>query len=406
VLTSRRGLAAEGAAGLVAELSGLGASVDVVACDVADRDALAGVLAGHGLTAVVHTAGVLDDGTIESMSAERLDRVMRPKTDAALVLDELTRDADLAAFVLFSSIAGTFGGAGQGNYAAANAALDALATARAATGRCATSIAWGLWAESSGMTGDLAEADLRRMARAGMRALSTEQGLALFDAALAGPSPAVVAAGLDPRALRGADPAAVPPLLRALTGGTGRRAVAAMSPVSGPSLADRLAGLTEPERDQILLDLVREHTAVVLGHASTDEVPAGRAFKELGFDSLTAVELRNRLATATGLQLPATLAFDYPTPVVLTAHLRDRIEAPDGPVGSPLTAELDRLENTLSGAAVDDDVHAEVTSRLQTLLWKWTGARGTAQAPTVADELDSASDDEVFDFIGKELGIS
>jgi thioesterase domain-containing protein/NAD(P)-dependent dehydrogenase (short-subunit alcohol dehydrogenase family)/acyl carrier protein len=330
LLTSRRGAQAEGAAELGAELAGLGAQVTWAACDAADREALAGVLeaipAGHPLNAVVHTAGVLDDGLIPSLTGDRIDTVFRPKVDAAANLHELTRDLDLTAFVLFSSAAGTFGTPGQGNYAAANAFLDALAERRRAEGLPAVSLAWGLWAQRSAMTGELADADVRRMARGGLLPLPTERGLALFDAACGqGEDAVLVPVNLDTRQLQAAD--ALPGLFRGLVRGAARRAARSgqtTQPEAG-TLLRRLAGLGEAEQETVLLELVREQVAVVLGYASPDEVSAEREFLELGVDSLTAVELRNRLGAATGLRLPPTLLFDHPTPTLTAQRLRSEL---------------------------------------------------------------------------------
>ncbi|MGW7008804.1 type I polyketide synthase, partial [Streptomyces sp. NPDC054933] len=342
LLTSRRGPQAEGAAELVAELSELGASAVVAACDAADRDALEGLLAGipdaHPLTAVVHTAGVLDDALIPSLTADRIDTVFRPKVDAALNLHELTRDLDLDAFVLFSSAAGIFGTPGQGNYAAANAFLDALAERRRAEGLPAVSLAWGLWAQRSAMTGELADADVQRMARGGLLPLSTERGLALFDTACGhavADEAVLVPVSLDTAPLRAqAAVGALPGLFRGLVRGVARRAAQAGGAVDtgADTLLRRLAGLGEAEREGVLLELVCAQVAVVLGYASPGEVGAGREFLELGVDSLTAVELRNRLNAATGLRLPPTLLFDHPTPTLTAQRLRAELAgtAPDG----------------------------------------------------------------------------
>ncbi|WP_225840584.1 type I polyketide synthase, partial [Streptomyces sp. NK08204] len=336
LLVSRRGRDAAGAAELEAELTALGASVTVVACDVADREALAGVLAGipaeHPLTGVVHAAGVLDDGVVESLTPERIDAVLRAKVDAAVNLHELTAGADLALFALFSSAAGVLGAAGQGNYAAANAFLDALAAHRRASGLPAVSYAWGLWAERSAMTGHLDAADLARMARGGIVPMTTDEGLALLDAAPATAEALVVpvkfdGAGLATQARTGTLPA----LLRGLVQQpvtAPRRALAAAADAAGAeesSLRQQLASLREQERDHRLLEIVRVNAATVLGHAGSDEVEAERPFREHGFDSLTAVELRNRLNAATGLRLPATSVFDYPTPAALARHLRTEL---------------------------------------------------------------------------------
>ncbi|WP_344551260.1 type I polyketide synthase, partial [Streptomyces spororaveus] len=325
LLVSRRGAAAAGAGELAEELGALGAHVTVAACDTADREALAALLAGipaaHPLTAVIHTAGVLDDGTLESLTPDRLARVLAPKADAAWHLHELTQDLDLDAFVLFSSVAGTFGTAGQANYAAANAALDALARLRHSAGLPATSLAWGLWAEAGGMTGELADADLVRMRRAGIAPLPNAEGLAFFDAALAGTAPAMVAARLDLDQLRGrAGNGTLPSLFRRLVRVPARRRAAAGQGAAG-AWAELLRTLPAAEREQTALALVRAQASAVLGHSGPQAVPTDRAFHELGFDSLTAVELRNRLNQATGLKLPASLLFDFPTAGLLAAHL-------------------------------------------------------------------------------------
>ncbi|MFE7546366.1 type I polyketide synthase, partial [Streptomyces platensis] len=325
VLTSRRGLEADGARELQSELTELGARVEVVACDAADREALAAVLAGipadAPLTGVVHTAGVLDDGIIGSLTPERLDTVLRPKADAAWNLHELTQDLDLSAFVLFSSAAGVLGSAGQGNYAAANTFLDALAQHRRLSGLPGTSLAWGLWADASGMTGQLSDADLRRMAADGVLPVSAAEGVDLFDAAIAVESALSVPIHLDVRALAAAS--SVPAILHRLI--PVRRRTAAAGGGAGSTLRDRLVGLTKADQDRALLDLVTAQVALVLGYSDSSGLDASRAFKDLGFDSLTAVELRNRMDNATGLRLPATLIFDYPTPSAMVRHLREEL---------------------------------------------------------------------------------
>ncbi|MER7708863.1 type I polyketide synthase, partial [Kitasatospora sp. NPDC097605] len=328
LLTSRRGPEAAGAEELRAELAAAGATVTVAACDAADRDALAALLAGidpaHPLTAVVHTAGVLDDGVVSGLTAEQLRRVLRPKVDAAVNLHELTAGLELSGFVLYSSAAGVLGGPGQANYAAANAFLDALARRRRAAGLAGQSLAWGLWADRSGMTGHLDAEDTARSARSGVAPLTADQGMALFDAAAALDEPLLVPMLLDTAALRtGAAAGSVPALLQGLVRTPARRVVEAGTPEDGTdSLARRLAGQSESEQQRFLLDLVRSLVAAVLGHASADAVTADRAFRELGFDSLTSVQLRNRLNTATGLRLPTTLVFDYPNPTALAEYLR------------------------------------------------------------------------------------
>ncbi|MFI0817947.1 SDR family NAD(P)-dependent oxidoreductase [Streptomyces sp. NPDC021115] len=351
LLNSRRGYSAEGMPELVAELTAQGVEVSVAACDVADREALSAMLAevdpAHPLTAVVHTAGVLDDGPLPALTPDRIDTVFRPKVEAARNLDELTRDLDLAAFVLFSSVAGTFGAPGQANYAAANVFLDALAAQRRSAGLPALSLAWGMWDERSAMTGTMTDADVRRMARSGMAPLSSRDGLELFDAACAVDGEAVLLPlHLDIAPLREqAAEGALPAVFRGLVRATPRRRTAADAAVDagGPSLARRLAGLDEAEREKVLLDLVRAHAAVVLGFEDPEAVGATRGFLELGFDSLTSVELRNRLNAATGLRLPPTLLFDQPTPELvarqLLAGLAGSVAAEGGAVSDAAPAD-------------------------------------------------------------------
>ncbi len=351
VLAGRSGPDAPGAEELAAELRGLGADVRLAACDVADRARLAELLAtipaDRPLSVVAHAAGVLDDGVLAAMTPDRLDTVLAPKADAAWHLHELTRDAPPAAFWLFSSAAGTFGNPGQANYAAANAYLDALAAYRRALGLPATALAWGLWEPSGAMTGDLGDADRARLSRGGFGALSAEGGLALLDAAWARDDAWTLPIRLDVAALR-AGPA-VPPLLAELAGGAARRRAAegGGTRAAMPGLAGRLAGLSAAQADELLVDAVREHAAAVLGHADAAAIGAARAFKEAGFDSLTAVELRNRLASATGLRLASTVVFDHPTPAALATALRVRL-VPDAPAAAPADDEEARVRQVLA----------------------------------------------------------
>ncbi|MEU9027343.1 type I polyketide synthase, partial [Streptomyces sp. NPDC048383] len=345
LLTSRRGPEAQGAEELVAELVGLGAHVDLVACDIADRDALAVVLASvpaeHPLSAVVHTAGVLDDGVLSSLTPERVAAVLRPKVDAAWNLHELTRALDLSAFVLFSGAAAAFGAAGQANYAAANAFLEVLAEQRRAEGLAATALAWGLWApqtgSDSGMAATLDEVDLRRIARDGVAALAADEGLGLFDLAMGLDAAVLVPMHLDVSVLRAqaVSSGSVPALLRGLVRVPARRMVerraGGAADVGSSPLVARLLGLPVAEHEGVLLELVCGRVAGVLGHAGAEAVDAERAFRDLGFDSLTAVELRNVLKAETGLRLPPTLIFDYPTPHALARHLLNELAVTGGP---------------------------------------------------------------------------
>ncbi|WP_285544170.1 type I polyketide synthase, partial [Streptomyces lavendulae] len=342
---------------------GLGAHVDLVACDIADRDALAALLDGvpveYPLTGVVHTAGVLDDGVLASLTAERVAGVLRPKVDAAWNLHELTRGLDLDAFVLFSGAAAAFGAAGQASYAAANAFLEGLAEQRRAEGLPATALAWGLWAPQSGgsgMAGRLDEVDLRRIARDGVGALAADEGLALFDAAMVVDAAVLLPMHLDVAVLRAQAVSAgsTPALLRSLVRVPARRMVERRDggAEGGSPLVARLMGLPVAEREGVLLELVCGRVAVVLGHSGAGAVDAERAFRDLGFDSLTAVELRNVLKAETGLRLPPTLIFDYPTPVALARHLLAELAVTTGAGGR---VEHGRRTPVRIAAGVADD---------------------------------------------------
>ncbi|AGL15968.1 polyketide synthase [Actinoplanes sp. N902-109] len=323
LLAGRRGAAADGAAEFREELTTLGVTVTIVACDVADRDDVIRLLThvdpAHPLTAVVHTAGVLDDTTVDRLTPHRMDAVLAPKADAAWHLHELTADAGLSAFVLFSSVTATLGNAGQANYTAANGFLDGLAAHRRHSGLPAVSAAWGLWDTTSGMTGHLDTVDVLRMARGGIAPMPVDQGLRLLDAALTVDRATVVPARLDRAALRtAARGGTLPAMLTGLVRVPVRRTVAGGSELSWGA---RLSALGEPERRAAALTLVQSTAATVLGHADVTVLDADRAFKDLGFDSLTSVEFRNRLAAAVGHPLPATLVFDHPTPRFLAEFL-------------------------------------------------------------------------------------
>ncbi|MEU4898740.1 type I polyketide synthase [Streptomyces sp. NPDC044780] len=412
LLLSRRGPDAPGAAELAAELTGLGAHVSIAACDAADRGALAKLLETvpdrHPLTAVVHAAGLLRDATVEALTPDQLDEVLRAKADAAWHLHELTRDAGLSAFVLFSAAAGLLGAAGQGNYAAANAFLDALAVHRHAQGLPATSLAWGYWAQATGMTGGMTDTDRARLARSGMLGLETEQGLALLDIALGSGLPALAPIRLDLAALRREAGVGEPPaLFRSLVRGATAQAATGAAGTGGAAPAEAFAALSEEDRQQALLRLVRNATATVLGHDTADSIHPAQNFRELGFDSLTAVELRNRLGAATGLRLPATLVFDHPTPTAVVRLLRELL-APAGvtPMAS-LRTGLDTLDTALAEGIPDREQRAGIAARLRELLRKVTGpAYGADGDDPVQEDLASASDEELFRALDNELTVS
>ena len=352
LLVSRRGPDAPGADALAAELAEAGARVRVVAADVADRDALAKVLAGidhrRALSAVFHTAGVIDDAVVTSLTPERFDTVLRAKVDAADSLHELTRDLDVSVFVLFSSMAGLVGASGQANYSAANAYLDALAQSRRADGLPAMALGWGLWEQASGMTEHLQNADIARLNRDGILALPVDEALALFDTALIVDEPYLVPARIDRAALRTKSSAGtLPPMFNDLISGPARRQVgdSLAAAQSRSALTARLAGLPTDEQDDVLLGLVRSHMATVLGLPAPEAIAPDLAFQEHGFDSLTAVELRNRLKAATGLTLSPTLIFDYPNPTALAQYFRTQLtgDAEQEPTVNPVDAELARV---------------------------------------------------------------
>ncbi|MEV7417052.1 type I polyketide synthase [Streptomyces sp. NPDC089919] len=397
-LVSRRGSAAEGVTELVDRLAALGAEVAVAACDVADRDRLAELIRSleRPLTAVVHAAGVLDDGLAEAMTPEQLERVLRPKLDAALHLHELTADSALSAFVLFSSITALVGTPGQANYAAANAFLDALAARRRADGQPGLSLAWGLWDEAAGMGGALDEADRARLARSGVQPLPTGLGLELFDRSRRFETAQLAPVLLDLGALRArARTGSLPALLRALAPVPARRAEAPAAP-----LAERFAALPAAERARTVLDLVQQQVASVLGHASPGSISPARAFKDLGFDSLSAVELRNRLSRASGVRLAPTMVFDHPTTESVAQLLLTELGGDTAPEPSAADRQLDELERLFAGLVGAERAHA--AGRLRTLL----GSLGGDDAPQRTGDLIEAADsmDEVLALLDAEFG--
>ncbi|MEU5050467.1 SDR family NAD(P)-dependent oxidoreductase [Streptomyces sp. NPDC021096] len=409
LLTSRRGPQAEGADALRDELAALGAQVTIAACDTSDRDALAALLAtvpaAHPLTAVVHTAGVASDGIVSSLRPEQVSSVLRPKVDAAWNLHELTRDMDLSAFVLYSSIAGLIGNAGQANYAAANTFLDALAQHRRAQGLPATSLAWGLWEETSAISGNMGENDRNRLERSGFKAISSAQGTALFDAAWQATESLLAPLPLDVTRLREDTTATgVSALLRELVRvPAARRTVAAASGAGAASWPERLAPLSEQDRRETLKDVVRTEIAAVLGHPKPETVATDQEFKQLGFDSLTSVELRNRLNTATGLKLPAMLIFDYPTPDAIVDLLLATFVPEEADPEVRILADADHMDAAMSAFSGDGKAHAKITARLEALLRKWNALQDSPTANGSADDLDEISDDDLFDALDNEL---
>jgi NAD(P)-dependent dehydrogenase (short-subunit alcohol dehydrogenase family)/acyl carrier protein len=416
LLASRSGPAAAGVPELAASLAAAGTAVMVTACDSADRGALAGLLGAiaadpgsPALTSVFHAAGVPEAAAVYDVSAADLAAATGAKAAGAAYLDELTAGLDLDGFVLFSSIAATWGSALQPGYAAANAFLDALAEQRRGRGLTATSVAWGPW-DGGGMTDAESAAQLRRR---GLRPLDPGQAVTALGQALDAGEAQVTIADVDwarfarPFTLRRPSPLldSVPEVRQALAGGPGESGRAGADGTAG-ALARRLAELPETGQHQLLTELVQAHAATVLGHESAQDVGAGQAFSDLGADSLTAVELRDRLMTATGVRLPATLLFDYPTPAALASYLRLTITS-DGPVAPrPLLAELDRLESMLSAVPPGDGEAARITARLEAVTAKWKGILAGTGQESVTEKLESSSDTEVFDFIVKELGIN
>jgi NADP-dependent 3-hydroxy acid dehydrogenase YdfG/acyl carrier protein len=418
LVVSRSGGSAESRTELEAAVAGFDVELVVAACDVADREALARLLAEHPVDAVVHTAGVLDDRLLDTLTPESLEIVLRPKLAAARNLHELTRERDLSAFVLFASVSGTLGSIGQANYAAANAFLDALAQQRLATGLPATSVAWGPWA-GAGMAVENADTE-QRMRRGGLNPLDPGRAPEAIGRAVARREAVLAVVDVDwARFAPGFTSVRRSPLLSDLPE---LRDLAAAHPAAaeeenaGEALRARLAGLSADERERALVTLVRTQVAGVLGHASTDRIGAGRAFNALGFDSLMAVELRNRLGAVTGLQLPATLLFDQPNATALAGFLRGRLaDGADGADGGGVLAELDRLEASLATMDADDTRRDRIGVRLRALLARWNGTDGTAGASAadgatatddITDRINSAAADEIFDFIENDLGIS
>jgi pimaricinolide synthase PimS1 len=388
LLASRSGEAAAGAAELRAELEATGAQVEIAACDVSEPSRLEALLASidpeHPLGAVILCAGRFEDATVPNASAEQLARVFAPKVDAARHLHELTAGHELTHFVCFSSIAGVFGGAGQGAYAAANRYLDALAQVRRAEGLAATSMAWGLWSEESTAVVGVEAAELARMWRLAAQRFSlvpfsSERGLALFDAAFGRPEELLVPIDLDLPALRArARAGSLPPLYKGLV----RAPLKADG--EGGSLVRRFAAAAEAEREGLVLEIVRGHVAAVLGHESAAQIAADKAFKDLGFDSLAAVELRNRLELDSGLSFASSLAFDYPTPAAVAEYLMGELGS--GPAGAA-SAEEREIRDALAQIPIERLRGAGLLGALLELVGAGDGPEAAAEEPI--EQIDS-----------------
>ncbi|UUU25869.1 type I polyketide synthase [Streptomyces sp. DSM 40750] len=409
VLTSRRGVEAPGAPELCGELEALGARVTVVACDVADREQLAGVLDAvpeeFPLSAVFHAAGVEQAAELAGMGLADAAAVVSGKVAGAVNLDVLLGDRELDAFVVFSSISGVWGSGGQAAYGAANACLDALVEDRRARGLAGTAVAWGPWAGGGMAAGDGGE----QLARRGLSSMAPGLAVAALQGAVAGDEGVVTVADVDwerfapsftigrPSPLIGDLPEVISALEQA-------RAAEESHAEGGSRLRERLFALAPGERERAVLDLVRAHAAAVLGFSGMEGVESDRAFKELGFDSLTAVEFRNRLNADTGLRLPTTLVFDYPNARALAEYVRVGVLPDEGTSATPLIADLEKLEASISTADPDNSERMAIASRLQVLLAKLNGGEGAAtDAESITQRLGDASDDDLFDFIENEL---
>ncbi|MEV1159589.1 type I polyketide synthase [Micromonospora chokoriensis] len=404
LLVSRRGPDAPGAEALRDDLTALGATVTVAACDAADRNALAALIdaipAETPLTTVVHSAAVLDDCVIDALETHRVDGVLRAKVDSARHLHELTRDLDLDAFITFSSFAGTVASSGVGNYAPANAYLDALVQHRRSLGLPGTAIAWGAWGGGGMADGDFGEL----LTRHGVAEMAPELAITTLRQTVEHDEPFLTVADIRWERFFVAVTATRPsPLVSAIP--EAQQVLAAIArdgDGAGDSAAARLAALPPAERAKALLDTVRAQVATVLGYASADEVPPKKAFQELGFDSVTAVELRNRLGAATGLRLPVTLVFDYPNPTTLAAFL-DSLCGGTGDTSA--VDDLDRLEAALDSLEPDDVTYVRLMTRMQALVADWKHGRAEP-VETAGEALADATDEEMFDLLGKKFGIA
>ncbi|MFI7431922.1 type I polyketide synthase [Micromonospora haikouensis] len=407
VVASRRGMNAPGAQQLVDDLTALGAQASVVECDAADRDALAALIesipAEYPLTTVVHASAVLDDAMINDIRLDQIERVLQAKVDVAYHLHELTLDLDLSAFVMFSSFAGSVASSGVGNYAPSNAFLDALAQHRRGLGLPATSIAWGAWAGGGMADGPLGEL----LHRHGVPEMAPDAAIAALHQAVDHGEAFLTIADIAWERFSVAFTATRPgPLISDLPDVRRLQAterIATVETGDGPdSLQERLAGLPAADRLAVLLGLVRGQVAAVLNYPSAESVDEHRAFRELGFDSVTAVELRNRLGSATGVALPVTLVFDYPTPTTLAEYLFAEVAHDDVVTPTVLLDDLDRIADGLDVVARDEAARVRATVRLQAMLSRL----GQAGGGDIGRHLDDATDDELFAMVDKDLGIS
>jgi len=403
ILASRSATSHPKAAQLVTELTHAGAHVEVITCDVADRDAATTLITDltnrYQLRAVIHAAGVLDDAVIDSLTPHRIDTVLRAKVDAAWHLHELTRHLDLTALVLFSSLAGIIGAPGQANYAAANTFLDALATHRHAAGLPTLSLAWGLWEQPSAMTAQLGQPDQARLHRRGLTAMTPTQALELFDTALTANRPVLIAARLDLATLTHTP--TLPPLFNKLI--TRRR------PTTTPhnpttALTQRLAELTPTAQHNLLTELITEHLATILGHPHPNTINTGDTFADLGMDSLTALELRNQLKTTTGLTLSPTIIFNHPTPTTLATHLTEQLTnfvESDGVDLGHIDAMITQFEEVVAHSHWDATQKSRVAARIESVLASMRSVDHDGDTGDI--DIDTATDSELFKMIEGEL---
>ena len=407
LLLSRHGPHAPGANQLTEDLEAAGAETVITACDVTSRTdlqaALAAIPPDHPLTAVIHTAGTTSDATITTMTPDQIDHVLAPKATAAWHLHQLTANLPLTAFVLFSSAAGQLGAPGQGNYAAANTFLDALATWRHARGHPAQSLAWGQWAQDSGITSALTQQDRARLTRNGAIPMRTADALAAFDAALRLEQPVATPVTFNWVALHEQGRAGIlAPVLRGLI-----RSQLTRPSADDRSLAARLTSVDGSDRAELIASIVRDLTVTVLGQEGPEEIDSEKAFSDLGFTSLTAIEFRNRLSYQTGLKLPVSIIYDYPTLSVLAQYLLKSLIPEQPSPERSLLGQLDAVEKILPELSGEKSKRTEIIGRLQSILHKLHQPDDTyEEIGSNGTDLQEATDQELFDALDSELGIS